>query len=200
METTKLVVLNRVHKIQRSPLPAAHISVALHSDQPMADVIAAVKRGVAEMNPALVIDFTTFRTLVRQGLLRERLMATLSGFFGLLAAILAMIGLYGVISYMVAQRRNEIGIRMALGADRGNILRIIMREAAVLLVIGVVIGAGLALLGARTAGSLLFGLRPEDPFTLLIAIGVLATISMLASLLPAQRAAGIDPMQALRDE
>lgn len=180
--------------------PAAHISVALHSDQPMADVIAAVKRSVAEMNPALVIDFTTFRTLVRQGLLRERLMATLSGFFGLLAAILAMIGLYGVISYMVAQRRNEIGIRMALGADRGNILRIIMREAAVLLVIGVVIGAGLALLGARTAGSLLFGLRPEDPFTLLIAIGVLATISMLASLLPAQRAAGIDPMQALRDE
>lgn len=180
--------------------PANESVIALRSDQLLADLIPSVKRTVADMNSSLIIDFLPFRTIIREGLLRERLMATLSGFFGLLAALLAMIGLYGVISYMVVRRKNEIGIRMALGADRRNILRIIMSEAAVLLAIGAGVGTILTVLGVKAANSLVFGLRPRDPLTIVSAIGLMAIIAMLASFLPAQRAAGTDPMQALRDE
>jgi putative ABC transport system permease protein len=184
----------------QSPEQPPEAQFVLSSNEPSADIISSVKRVVMGMNPALVMQFSPFRTIIRQGLLRERLMATLSGFFGLLAAILAMIGLYGVISYMVVRRKNEIGIRMALGANRGNILRIIMREAAVLLIIGVAVGTILTLVGVKAANTLVFGLSPRDPVTIVAAIGALAIIALLASFLPAQRAAGIDPMQALRDE
>jgi predicted permease len=174
--------------------------MVLHSDESLDTIISSVKRVAGEMSPALILQFKPFQTVICDGLLRERLMATLSGFFGFLAALLAMIGLYGVISYMVVRRRNEIGIRMALGANRSNILGIIMREAGVLLSIGVAVGTLMALLGAKAASALLFGLRPRDPLTLVIAIAGLAAIAMFASFLPAQRASAIDPMQALRDE
>jgi ABC-type antimicrobial peptide transport system permease subunit len=127
-------------------------------------------------------------------------MATLSEFFAGLAGVLAMIGLYGVISYMVLRRKNEIGIRMALGAARANILRIVMGEAALLLVAGAVIGTALALISGRAASALLFGLRPSDPVALLAAIAGLALVTLAASFLPARRAASIDPMEALRNE
>jgi putative ABC transport system permease protein len=108
--------------------------------------------------------------------------------------------LYGVISYMVARRTNEIGIRMALGANRSNVLIMIMREAVTLLGIGLVAGSILALMAARTARALLFGLHPNDPLTLLSAIISLAVVALLASFLPAQRAARVQPMEALRYE
>ena len=127
-------------------------------------------------------------------------MATLSGFFGFLAALLATVGLYGVISYMVVRRTNEIGIRMALGADRSGILKMILREAGGLLIIGVVLGALLSVIGARTATALLYGLKSYDPLTLSAAIALLATVAALASSLPAQRASKLDPMVALREE
>ena len=127
-------------------------------------------------------------------------MASLSGFFGLLAGLLATIGLYGVISYMVVRRRNEIGIRMALGADRGRVLALIMREAAILLAIGLVIGTGLSLASTRAAASLLFGLKPHDPVTLALAAVLLAAVAAAASYLPAFRAACIHPTEALREE
>jgi putative ABC transport system permease protein len=184
----------------QNPEPGQGVRIVLRSDESMDSVISSVKHVVGEMSAALVLQFRPFRTLIREGLLRERLMATLSGFFGLLAAVLAMLGLYGVISYMVVRRRNEIGIRMALGADRRNILRIVMTEAVVLLAIGVGIGTVLSLLAAKTATSLLFGLQARDPLTLLLAITALACVAMAASFLPAHRAATIDPMQALRDE
>jgi ABC-type antimicrobial peptide transport system permease subunit len=148
----------------------------------------------------VVLNFRNFRTLVREGLVRERLMAMLSAFFGFLAAVLAMIGLYGVISYLVIRRRNEIGIRMALGANHRNILSLIMREAAVLLAIGLGIGTVLALVAGTTARALLFGMTPSDPFTLTLAILGLAAIALLASFLPAQRASNLNPTQALREE
>jgi len=131
---------------------------------------------------------------------RERLMASLSGFFGFLAALLATIGLYGVISYMVVRRRSEIGIRMALGADRGRVLVMMMREAAILLAIGLGIGTILALLTAKAAGSLLFGLSARDPGTLALAIASLAAVALATSYLPALRAARLDPLAALREE
>jgi putative ABC transport system permease protein len=127
-------------------------------------------------------------------------MATLSGFFGALATILAMVGLYGVISYMVVRRRNEIGVRMALGASRNDILVMVLREAAILLGIGLVTGTALALAAGTAAASMLYGLKPRDPLTLGAAITGMIIVALLASLLPAQRAATVHPMEALREE
>ena len=124
----------------------------------------------------------------------------LSGFFGVLAVLLATVGLYGVVSYMIARRRNEIGIRMALGASRRGVILIVMREAGVLLVAGLVAGGVLSVIAGRGAESLLFGLKPSDPLTLLICVLLLSMIAALASFVPALRAAKVDPMVALRYE
>ncbi|HEY6971434.1 MAG TPA: FtsX-like permease family protein, partial [Candidatus Angelobacter sp.] len=164
------------------------------------DVAASAKRVVEQVNPGVSLSIENFSEMARETLVRERLMAVLSGFFGFLAAVLATIGLYGVISYMVAQRTNEIGIRMALGADRYRVVGMIMREAGVLLGIGVVVGAVLSVFAAQTARSLLFDLKPGDPATLAGAILFLAVVALLASYLPARRAARLDPMRALREE
>ncbi len=145
-------------------------------------------------------NFAPFTTQVKDSLLRERLMATLSGFFGLLAAVLATVGLYGVISYMVARRRSEIGIRIALGANRAEIVGLVTREATLLLGAGLAIGTMLAIAAARTANSMLYGLQPTDPATIAGAIAALAFVALVASVFPAMRAARIEPMLALRDE
>jgi ABC-type antimicrobial peptide transport system permease subunit len=148
----------------------------------------------------MVISYTVFKTQIREGLLRERLMATLSGFFGGLATVLAVIGLYGVISYFVIQRRNEIGVRMALGANRSDILRMVLRDAAILLGIGLVAGTGLTIAAGSAAASMLYGLKPSDPLTLAAAIAGIVAVGLAASFLPAHRAANIHPMAALREE
>jgi len=133
-------------------------------------------------------------------MVREKLMAMLSGAFGLLAALLAMLGLYGVISFTVARRRNEIGIRVALGADRRQVVFMVMREAGSLLAIGLAIGAALSAVAGRGASSLLFGLKPSDPLSLALAALLLTAVALFASYIPARRAAKIDPMTALRYE
>jgi predicted permease len=160
----------------------------------------AVNRKIAEAHPEIVTQFSDFQQDIRDGLTRERLLAILSGFFGLLAGLLAMVGLYGVISYTVVRRRNEIGIRVALGAARSRVVGMVMREAGYLLLIGVAIGLAISLIAGRSAGSLLFELKPYDPLTLLASIGLLSVIAALASFLPARRAAKVDPMVALRYE
>jgi len=180
--------------------PGQYANIVIRADMPLSALVAAVKRNIAEMSPDIDLQFHPFKAQILDGLLRERLMATLSGFFGALAGILAVIGLYGVISYMVARRTNEIGIRMALGANGGGIVRLILREALLLLGIGLVVGTGLALAAARTASSMLFGLKPYDPATLAFAITTLALVAIAASYIPARRAAGVDPMVALREE
>jgi ABC-type antimicrobial peptide transport system permease subunit len=160
----------------------------------------AIKHKIAEAHPEVVTQFSDFQQDIRDGLMRERLLAILSGFFGLLAGLLAMVGLYGVISYMVARRRNEIGIRVALGAARAQVIGMVMREAGQLLLVGVVIGIAISLIAGRSAGSLLFGLKAYDPITLLASGALLTVIAVLASFLPARRAAKVDPMVALRYE
>jgi predicted permease len=175
-------------------------NVMIHSNLAPAAVAAAAKRVIAEKHPDVITQFADFQREIRDGLVEERLMATLSGFFGLLAVLLAVVGLYGVISYIVAMRRNEIGIRMALGASRGDVIGIIVRQTLVLLALGVGVGVVLALGAVRSAGSLLFGLQPNDPLTFAGASALLVTIALIASFLPARRASRVDPMVALRYE
>ena len=127
-------------------------------------------------------------------------MAILAGAFGVLAGTLATLGLYGVIAYTVARRRNEIGVRVALGADRARVLRLVLREAALLLGLGLMVGTGLALWAGRVASALLFGLKPYDPATLALAIALLSAVALLASYRPAHRAGRMEPMLALREE
>ena len=129
-----------------------------------------------------------------------RLLAMLSSFLGILAAVLATIGLYGVIGYIVARRTNEIGIRMALGASPRQILAMVVGEAGSLLVVGVMIGTVLAVAAGKSAATLLYGLKPYDPLTLVLAAAGLGAVAIAASLLPARRAAKLEPMVALRDE
>ncbi len=166
----------------------------------MKGLLDAVKGTIAGVNPEIDIDFEVLHTQIRQTLMQDELMATLCGFFGALAVLLAAIGLYGVISYTVAQRTNEIGIRMALGAQRRSVVRLILGEVAILIAIGVVVGTGLTLAGSKAASSLLFGLKARDPITLALAVVILAAIGFAASFLPARRASRLDPMVALRYE
>jgi ABC-type antimicrobial peptide transport system permease subunit len=163
-------------------------------------LIAAVKRTLTKASPEIVFDFRVFKTQIEESLLRERLLAMLSGFFGLLAAVLATVGLYGVMSYTVERRRTEIGIRMALGAGRYAVIGMILREATLLLGIGLSIGTALALLCGFSASSMLFGLEAYDPPTLAMAMAGLAVVTLAASWMPAHRAVRVDPMEALRDE
>jgi putative ABC transport system permease protein len=180
--------------------PGTGINLVLRSALPIGSLLQAVKKTILTQNADVSLQFQVFKTQVQESLLKERLMATLSGFFGFLAAILATVGLYGVISYMVARRRNEIGIRIALGASKGNVMKLVLREAAMLIVTGLVIGSALAIGVARTASSLLYGLKPGDPFTVALAVTLLAAVAIFASLLPALRAARLEPMTALREE
>jgi putative ABC transport system permease protein len=180
--------------------PGPYLQVVVRSNAPLTTITSEITSAVAQASSNIIVQFQTLPGLVRDSLMRERLMATLSGFFGALAALLATIGLYGVMSYMVARRRNEIGIRMALGADRRDVVRMVMREAGLLLAGGVVVGTALAIAAARAATTLLFGLQPSDPATLAMAAAGLGAIAMLASYLPALRASRLEPTDALRYE
>jgi predicted permease len=157
----------------------------------------------ARLKPTLSgtpVEVHTFSAQVEQMLVQERLMATLAASFGLLGLSLAAIGLYGLLAYMVARRTSEIGVRMALGADRRRVTVMVMKEAASLLLIGVAIGLPCALALTRIARSLLFGLSAHDPGTFLAAAGILTSALALGSFLPARRASMVDPMIALRCE
>jgi len=175
-------------------------SIVIRSSAPLTEVINEVRRRVGAISPDVTVLFKVFETQICEGLIQERLMAWLAGFFGILAAVLAMIGLYGVISYMVRRRRNEIGIRLALGASRADIVLLILREMAALLLVGLGIGTVVSLAAAQSASALLFGLSPHDVTTLVASACLLATVAGLASFVPALRASRVDPMVALRHD
>jgi putative ABC transport system permease protein len=180
--------------------PGPYDQIVVRSSLPLTSLIGSLKETIGNVNPGIALDFRVMKTRIHESLLQDELMATLSGFFGFLAALLAAIGLYGVISYMVVQRTKEIGIRMAIGAERLDVLRLILREASMLTVTGLVVGAGLALASTQAAKSLLYGLKPRDPITLLAAVVVLSAVAAFASFLPAYRASKLDPLIALRYE
>ena len=174
--------------------------IIIRSQAPLVGLTSRVKQTVARVSPDVAIEFNSMESTIHDHLLSERLMATLSGFFGVLAAMLATLGLYGVMSYTVARRTNEIGIRMALGAGRRELAGMVIREAGRLLVTGIAAGAVLAMACGRATASLLFGLRPYDPVTVALAATLLAAVGVAASYLPARRATKVDPMVALRHE
>jgi len=186
--------------VSQFPAPGPWGWVMIRSDMPPAAIASAVKKTLAEEHPDVLTEFSDLQEQIRDGLMAERLMAMLSGFFGFLAVLLATVGLYGVISYVGQMRSNEIGIRIALGATRGTVIGIILRQTLRLLAVGIVAGLAFALAGARGAGSLLYGLRPNDPLTFAGATALLSMVALFASLVPAYRASRTNPVVALRCE
>jgi len=162
---------------------------------------ASVRRTLAEIDPNFtVLDVVSLPEQLTRNFNEDRLMARLVELFGGLALLLASIGLYGVTAYSVARRTGEIGVRMALGADRARVIRLVLRGAVLQLGIGLAIGIPAALAGGRLMASQLYGVKSYDPAILAFAIAVLAAAALLAGFLPARKAASLDPMQALRVE
>ena len=186
--------------ITQSVDPRQFTDVMIRSAASPGEIGAAVARAVANLSPLLDADVRPFDDTIRNALLTERLMARLSGFFGMLAALIATIGLYGVMSYLVLQRTNEIGVRMALGARRQDILRMVLGEAARLVAVGLAIGAIASFAAAGSARALVFGLQPHDFEVIGLACVLLGATAMGASWLPAHRAATLPPLTALREQ
>ena len=164
-------------------------------------VLRSIREAVASIDKDLpLIDVRTQTEQIDELLSNERLFAALTGAFGVLALVLACIGIYGIMAYTVARRTNEIGIRIALGAQTGQVLRMVLREASWLAVLGIGIGIGSALWLTRFLGSLLYGLKPSDPGTLIFAALLLLAAALAAGWAPAWRASRVQPMEALRHE
>ena len=165
------------------------------------NVDAMVRSTLADIDPNLtVMDLRSLDDQISEELTQERLIARLTMLFGLLALALASVGLYGITSYGVARRTSEIGLRMALGADRGNVVRMVLGGAFIQMGIGLALGIPIVLLGSHYVVDQLYDVRSYDPISLALAVGVLSVAAALACLIPARRAASIEPMEALRIE
>jgi len=183
----------------QSPAPLSNFVVRTNGDP--GPVIAAVRQAIKQTNRNLPIDdVVTLSDHIGRSLVQQKLIARLAAFFGVLALLLACIGLYGLMSYGVARRTNEIGIRIALGAANASVLWLVLREALTLVLIGLVIGVAVSLFTSKTAESLLYGLKSNDPLTIGFASLLLLTVALVAGYIPARRAARVDPMTALREE
>jgi putative ABC transport system permease protein len=163
-------------------------------------LVSAVQAAAAGVNKEIPLEFHTLEEQVNDSMVQDRMLALLSGFFGVLALLLAMIGLYGTLSYLVNLRQKEFGIRMALGAEPGSILRLVMRSVIAVLAVGVAAGVAISLAVTRVLQQLLFGLGPRDMMTMVAAVAVLLAVALIAGYLPARRATRVDPMVALRYE
>jgi len=174
--------------------------VMIHSTLPLPMLTSSIKQAVTEKSQDISVDFRVFKTQIQESLLPEKLMAALSGFFGILAGLLTAVGLYGVISFLVARRTHEIGIRMALGAGKRQVLGSVLRETLMLTALGIGVGLPITFMVARLIASMLFGVKPDDPAALALAAFALCGVSLAAAYIPARRAAKVDPLVALRYE
>jgi predicted permease len=199
--------------LREDPPPQAFVSIAqlpitaqgpgmaiLIASRDPAAVPSAVRRMLDAEHPGLEMQFSDFQQGILDRLVGDRMMARLAGFFGILAALLVVVGLHGVLSYFLAYRRREIGIRMALGASRGHVVAAILLNSCLMLGTGLVAGTVLALLAGREANALLFGLKPWDPVTFGGAAVLLALVTVVASIFPSLRAANVNPIDSLRVE
>jgi len=180
------------------PSLSGSFEVRVRGDAALA--IPTMRSVLSQVAPTATLGFVTLEDQLARSLQLSRTLATLSGFFGGLALLLAAIGLYGIMSYSVARRRNEIGVRIALGAGQGRVVRMVLGEVGRMVTVGVVIGTLLALAGAKLVVAFLYGVKPSDPTTLAISALVLATVGVVAALAPAARAARLDPVDALRED
>jgi predicted permease len=163
-------------------------------------LLASIKAAIAEFNPRISLDINTLDAQLSASTALARTIAMLSGFFGALALLLASIGLYGIMAYTVARRRNEIGVRIALGAEYGRVVRMVLGEVGRIVLAGVTIGLLLSFAALRLVKAFLYGVGPTDPLTLAMSAAVLLAVGMCAAALPARRAARLDPVSALREE
>jgi putative ABC transport system permease protein len=186
------------HAQDASPWPS--VSFEVRSEIPADRLIPAIRSAIGAVNRGISLEFRNFETQVEESLLQSRMVALLSGFFGGLALLLAMIGLYGVTAYGVARRQGEIGIRMALGAQQGAVIWLVLRDVVAMLAVGAVLGLAASLAAGRLVASLLYGVKSYDPAPLAIAALLLGAATGIAAYLPARRAARLDPMVALREE
>ncbi len=174
--------------------------IEIRAEGDPAAITAEVRSAIQGINPNLPMDATTLTQQVNDSLAQQRAFSGLTGFFGILGLVLACVGLYGIMAYNVTRRTREMGIRMALGAQKNQVLWMVLRQTLLLIGIGIAIGVPVALAAARLIASQLYGLKPSDPSTIVFAIFVLTGVGLLAGYLPARRAAKVDPMVALRYE
>ena len=180
--------------------PANVLTFQIRVANDPAAAVPTIRAMLMQMNPRFSLEFVTLEQQVSESLTLPRTLAALSGFFGALALLLATIGLYGIMSYSVARRRNEIGVRIALGAAQARVVRMVLAEVGRMVVAGVAIGAGLALVTAKLVSAFLYGVKPSDPTTLAAAALTLMAVGLAAATLPAWRAARLDPVNALRED
>jgi len=181
--------------------PMRNLALVVRTQAEPRRMISGIQRAIREVSRSILItETTTLRAQVDQSLLEERLISTLSAAFGVLAVMLTCIGLYGVMSYAIVRRTREIGIRTALGAGRSSVLWLVLRNALLMVAIGLGVGIPAFTMGARYLETLLFGLKPVDPLTIVLAVMTMVLVAAIAAYVPAWRAAHIDPMEALRYE
>jgi ABC-type antimicrobial peptide transport system permease subunit len=186
-------------RVQSESMYASALEVRVAGD-PLT-IANALREELARVVPAMpLLRVRTFDQQIAQSLTQERLITNLAAGFGILALVIACIGVYGLMAYSVSQRTREIGVRMAIGAERGGILWMILAEGAALACIGIGIGVAGAFGAAKLVASQLYGISPNDVATFLIAAAVLAVVAMAACFVPALRATRVDPMIALRYE
>jgi ABC-type antimicrobial peptide transport system permease subunit len=178
--------------------PGLSMFLQVQGHQSPASLAADLRREIGQR--FTIGEISRQRQLIDDTLVRERLLASIASLFGALSLLLAALGLYGIISYAVVQRRQEIGIRMAVGATPKAILNLILRESASIVILGTLAGIVLAFFGTRLARALLYGLAPNDPATFVVASLILLAASLAAAFIPAYRAAETDPMISLRNE
>jgi predicted permease len=212
IEVVGIIKDSKYESVREDTLPTAFFpatQVPAHADEETFELrtgirpsalVSAVQAAVGGVNKQIPLEFHTLAEQVDDSMVQERLLALLSGFFGALALLLAMVGLYGTLSYLVTQRQTEFGIRMALGAQRGSILLLVMRDVAAVLTVGVVVGVCISLAATRLLQQMLFGLGARDAVTIIGAVGVLSGVALVACYIPARRATQVDPMVALRYE
>ena len=184
----------------QSPASGGGMNTELRSAGDPLSLVPAVKAAVARVNPGILLEFKTLSGELASSISRERLMARLSGLFGGVALALAMLGLYGVMTYSVTRRRNEIGVRLALGAERARVIRMVLGDVVRVVLVGCVVGAAVSAASGKLIVSFLYGMEPVEPIVLWAAAAMLTVVALAAGFIPALSASRVDPVAALREE